>query len=84
MTAETTALFATAAIALLANLPLGRWRARCPRYSVAWFVAIHASIPAIVGMRIGFGIPWVWAPLFFGLAVLGQLVGGRGRPTSPA
>jgi len=84
VTAETTAILATAAFACLLNLPLGRWRARCRRYSFAWFVAIHASIPVIVGLRIGFGIPWGWAPLFVGAAVVGQLSGGRAGPTSPA
>jgi len=82
VTAEATAIVVTAALAFLLNLPLGRWREKCRRYSPAWFAAIHASIPVIVGLRIGLRIPWAWAPLFIGLAVLGQWWGGRtGKPS---
>ena len=62
--------------ALLLNVPLGMWRSRTVKFSPAWFVAVHASIPVIVTVRILLGVRWVWIPLMIGLAVAGQLIGG--------
>jgi len=59
------------------NVPLGMWRRRLRRFSPAWFVAIHASIPVLVAMRLAF-VPAYWViPPEIGLAVVGQLVGAR-------
>ena len=73
----------TAFIALLfvaalgTNVPLGMWRRRLRRFSPAWFVAIHASIPVLVAMRLAF-VPAYWViPPEIALAVVGQLVGSR-------
>jgi len=63
--------------ALATNVPLGMWRRRLRRFSPAWFVAIHASIPALVAIRLAFvSANWVIPPEI-GLAVAGQFVGGR-------
>jgi hypothetical protein len=64
-------------IALTTNLALGVWRSRLRRFSPAWFVAIHASIPLLVAIRFVFSLPmWVIPPeVTFALA--GQLVGAR-------
>ena len=80
---EAVVIMAIAALAFLVNLPLGRLRARSRKYSVAWFAAIHASIPVIVILRVWQDVPWGWAPLFVLCAVSGQWLGGRGA-TSPA
>ena len=80
---EAVVIMAIAALAFLVNLPLGRLRARCRKYSVAWFAAIHASIPVIVILRVWQDVPWAWAPLFVACAVTGQWLGGRGL-TLPA
>jgi hypothetical protein len=45
-------------------------------------VAIHASIPGIVLMRILLGIPWLFAPLFIACAIAGQLA-WRAPATTP-
>jgi hypothetical protein len=67
-------LFATA---LGANVPLGAWRRGLRRFSLAWFVAIHASIPLLVAMRLTLVRPnWVIPPEV-ALAVVGQLIGVR-------
>ena len=67
-------LFVTA---LGTNVPLGMWRRRLRRFSPAWFVAIHASIPVLVAMRLAF-VPAYWViPPEIALAVVGQLVGSR-------
>jgi hypothetical protein len=64
-------------VALAANVPLGMWRRRLRRFSPAWFVAIHASIPVLVAMRLVF-VPAYWViPPEIALAVVGQLVGSR-------
>jgi len=56
------------------NLPFGVWRARTRKFSVAWFVSIHAPIPVVVAMRytLDLGLEWT-VPGFF----LGQFVGSR-------
>jgi len=64
-------------VALGTNVPLGMWRRGLRRFSPAWFVAIHASIPVLVAMRLAL-VPAYWViPPEIGLAVAGQLVGAR-------
>jgi len=64
-------------VALGTNVPLGMWRRRLRRFSPAWFVAIHASIPVLVAMRLVL-VPAYWViPPEIGFAVVGQLVGAR-------
>jgi hypothetical protein len=63
--------------ALGTNVPLGMWRRRLRRFSPAWFVAIHASIPALVAIRLAF-VPVNWViPPEIALAVAGQFAGAR-------
>jgi hypothetical protein len=64
-------------IALGSNTGLGVWRSGLTRFSVAWFVAIHASIPLLVAIRLVFDMP-VWViPPEIALAFSGQFVGAR-------
>src|SRR3989304_1744153 len=63
------------------GVPLGRWRRRLRRFSPAWFLAIHASIPVLVAMRLVF-VPAYWViPPEIALAVAGPV--GRGGPPPP-
>ena len=65
--------------ALSVNVPLGYLREGARRYSVAWFMYIHLSIPLIAFLRISSHMsPW-FIPLFIVCAVAGQWVGGRIR-----
>jgi len=65
------------AAAFGANVPLGMWRRGLRRFSLAWFIAIHASVPLLVAMRLTLVRPnWVIPPEI-GLAVVGQLIGVR-------
>jgi hypothetical protein len=65
------------AAALGVNVPLGIWRRGLRRFSLTWFVAIHASIPLLVAMRLTLVRPnWVIPPEIV-LAVIGQLIGVR-------
>lgn len=67
-------LFVTA---LGTNALLGAWRRGLRRFSPGWFVAIHASIPLLVAMRLAL-IPSNWViPPEIGLAFVGQFVGAR-------
>lgn len=59
------------------NIPLGMWRETTRKFSIAWFVAIHASIPLIIYLRVIFEISNWWIPVNIVLAVLGQLIGSR-------
>ncbi|MBX5436231.1 MAG: YwiC-like family protein [Alicyclobacillaceae bacterium] len=71
------AVMAVGLAAFLLNVPLGRWRARLPRFSARWFVAIHASIPLIIGLRHLLGIGYGWVPITVFFAVFGQLIGAQ-------
>jgi len=65
------------AAALGVNVPLGMWRRGLRPFSPTWFVAIHASIPLLVAVRLALIRPnWVIPPEI-GLAVVGQLLGAR-------
>jgi len=63
-------------LCLILNVPLGIWRERCRKFSWQWFLAIHASIPLIIALRIGLRLHWVAIPINIAAAVLGQFVGG--------
>lgn len=65
----------------LVNVPFGYWRAGVRKFSPAWFVAVHAAVPLVVGLRFALGIPFRWAvlPLFVVAYFGGQTVGARWR-----
>jgi hypothetical protein len=71
------AVLATFAI----NVPFGWWRAGLRKFSPAWFVAIHAAVPIVIGLRFALGLPFQWAllPLFVLAYFGGQTVGSRWR-----
>lgn len=66
---------------LLLNLPFGYWRAGTRKFSLPWFLAVHAPVPAIIGLRLATGIGFQFAtlPLTVGAYAIGQFVGGRLR-----
>ena len=70
-------------LCFLVNIPLGIWREHTRKFSWQWIVAIHASIPLIIALRIGLQLHPIAIPVNIAAAVLGQLVGGasvkRGR-----
>jgi hypothetical protein len=69
------------AATFLVNLPFGWWRAGLRKFSPAWFVAIHAPVPIVIGLRLALGLPfrWVLLPLFVAAYFGGQFVGSRLR-----
>ncbi len=64
---------------ILVNIPLGYIRANYPKFSFAWLLWIHASIPLIVYLRITLGVSKLLIPVWIFLAVLGQIWGSRWR-----
>lgn len=63
-------------VCLLANIPMGRMRERCRKFSWQWLFWIHASIPFIIALRIWLQLHPVAIPINIAAAVLGQVIGG--------
>jgi hypothetical protein len=74
-------LLAVAAATVVLNLPFGFWRAGVRKFSLAWFLAVHAPVPLIVGMRFATGLGWRLStfPILVGAFFGGQFIGGRLR-----
>jgi len=75
-------LLASAWLAVLAvNVPFGFWREGVKKFSLRWFLAVHAPVPIVVALRLALGLGW--RPSTFLLLVTayfgGQFVGGRLR-----
>ena len=66
-------------VSLLVNAPLGMWRERTKKFSWQWVVAVHASIPLIIALRIWLRLPLIAIPSNMTAAVLGQFLGGRSQ-----
>jgi hypothetical protein len=65
------------ALAFLLNVPLGAWRGRQKKFSPAWFVGIHASIPVLFIVRAQLDVTHWAIPLEAVLLLAGQTVGNR-------
>jgi hypothetical protein len=66
-----------AVIAFAVNVPLGRLRSRCRRFSWKWFLYVHLSVPMIFAARIFTHTDAVFIIIFVAAAVAGQYTGGR-------
>ncbi len=66
-------------LSFLLNIPCGFFREANQKFSLKWWLWIHASIPVILYMRIALGTAKLFIPVCILLAVLGQLVGSRFR-----
>jgi hypothetical protein len=73
---DTTIVFVSV-LCLIVNVPLGVWREHTRKFSFQWILAIHASIPLIIALRIGLKLHPVAIPINIVAAVLGQLIGSR-------
>ncbi len=74
-------LLTVGAATLILNLPFGFWRAGVRKFSLRWFLAVHAPVPLIVVMRLAAGLGWRLStfPVLVGAFFGGQLLGGRIR-----
>jgi F0F1-type ATP synthase membrane subunit a len=73
---------ATVALAVLVlNFPFGFWRAGVRRFTLSWFLAVHAPVPVVVGLRVLSGLGWQLStvPVLAGAFLAGQFLGGRFR-----
>ena len=70
-----------ALMVLALNLPFGYWRAGVRQFTLPWFLAVHAPVPLVVGVRFLTGLGWHLATVpVIALAFLaGQVLGGRVR-----
>jgi hypothetical protein len=66
-----------AAVALGINIFLGKWRVKYRKFTLKWWLLIHASIPLIIPLRIWLGTPTIFIPVFIGLAIAGQFAGSK-------
>lgn len=65
--------------ALLVNIPLGYIRGNRPKFSLQWYLWIHASIPLIIYLRAILEIPGAFIPTTIFIAIIGQILGGHWR-----
>jgi hypothetical protein len=74
-------LWTVAIAVLLVNLPFGFWRAGVKRFTLPWFVAVHAPVPFVIGLRVLAGLGWRLStvPVLVAAFFTGQFVGGRLR-----
>lgn len=68
--------------ALVINIPFGMLRASFKKYSLGWFLSIHAPIPLIAGIRIFTKVSLYFIPIFLIVSILGQIVGGKIKKTT--
>ena len=76
-----TRILLVALATLLLNIPFGWWREGVRKFSVLWFVFIHAPIPVVVLMRLksGMGFAWYTYPIMLTAYFGGQFIGSRLR-----
>ncbi len=74
-------IWAGAGAIVLINLPFGFWRAGAEKFTVPWFIAVHAPVPLVIGVRILLEVRWQFAtvPILMGAFFTGQLLGGSLR-----
>ncbi|MDR1053207.1 MAG: hypothetical protein LBL39_03440 [Planctomycetaceae bacterium] len=70
-------IFVISVFALVTNVFLGTWRVRYRRFTLKWWLLIHASIPLIFFLRIWLQSPTIYIPIFISFAIAGQLIGSQ-------
>ena len=72
-------LLAVASAVLVLNLPFGYWRANVRKFSLPWFLSVHAPVPVAIALRLASGIGFQLAtiPLMVVAFFAGQMIGGR-------
>ncbi|KAK9144162.1 hypothetical protein Sjap_004065 [Stephania japonica] len=70
-------MLAIAMLGMAANIPLGIWREHTDKFSLSWFVAVHAAVPFIAMLRKSVVMPKTAMAITIGASVLGQVIGSR-------
>ena len=70
-----------ALITFIINIPFGYWREGVKKFSINWFIAVHAAVPLVITLRILTGIEWQVLTIAFLVFCyfLGQYTGARLR-----
>jgi len=66
-----------AALGMAVNVPLGVWREHTQKFSLSWFVAVHAAVPFIAMLRKSVLMPKTAMALTIAASILGQVIGSR-------
>ena len=66
---------------LVVNLPFGFWRAGVRKFTLPWFLAVHAPVPLVIGLRVLSGLGWQLSsvPVLASAFLAGQFFGGMAR-----
>ncbi|KAI3983835.1 hypothetical protein MKX01_011543 [Papaver californicum] len=70
-------MMAIALMGMAANVPLGVWREHTMKFSLSWFVAVHAAVPFIAMLRKSVLIPKTAMAITIAASILGQVIGSR-------
>lgn len=70
-------LVAVAAVVAGINMPCGAVREHFEKFSVGWFIAVHATIPFVAMLRKAVIMPKYAIVVTIAAAVMGQVVGSR-------
>ncbi|XP_047322168.1 uncharacterized protein LOC124926051 [Impatiens glandulifera] len=72
-----TKMLVIGAMGMAANIPLGVWREHTRKFSISWFVAVHAAVPFIGMLRKTVLMPKNAMALTIAASILGQVIGSR-------
>ncbi len=74
-------VWTAASAVLFLNLPFGFWRAGVQKFTLPWFLAVHAPVPLVIAIRILMGLGWQLAtfPILVCAFFAGQFLGGKLR-----
>ncbi|KAL8264068.1 hypothetical protein R6Q59_022198 [Mikania micrantha] len=64
-------------LGMAANIPLGVWREHTRKFSLSWFIAVHAAVPFIAMLRKSVLMPKTAMAFTIAASILGQVIGSR-------
>ncbi|KAL7122632.1 hypothetical protein ACP275_01G055800 [Erythranthe tilingii] len=70
-------ILAIGVLGIAANIPLGVWREHTTKFSLSWFIAVHAAVPFIAMLRKSVVMPKTAMVLTIAGSVVGQMIGSR-------
>ena len=59
------------------NVPMGFLRTFTKKFSFAWFLCVHTTIPVIYFGRMFSHLETIYVPIFIAAAIAGQIMGGK-------
>ncbi len=72
-------ILSVAFIVFILNLPFGYWRANVKKFSLPWFLSIHAPVPLVIAIRVLSGLGWefITFPIMVCAFFAGQFAGSK-------